>query len=260
VRVLVVDDEPLARTALANLLSQRTDVEKFQLADDAEQALAVLRTSPCDVLLLDIHMPGMSGLQLVEHLSRQDVPAPAVVFITAHQEHAVEAFEKRAVDYVLKPFVPQRVHEALDIAIRRSTQGRTARLLDLVGALKLLPERTPARLAVKDRSRVVFIDAAELVSVEAQGNYVLLQQKAGSYLLRETISEIAAKLGPHGFIRIHRSVLVNVSFVDAIETDADGDYVLRTRTGKRYRVTRTYRSNLKGLAKFWIGTDRFDSN
>ena len=260
-RVLVVDDEPLTRTALANLLSQRTDVEKFQMAEDAEQALAALRTSPCDVLLLDIHMPGMSGLQMVEQLSRQDhLPAPAVVFITAYQEYAVEAFEKRAVDYVLKPFVPRRVHEALDVAIQRSHQERATRLLDLVGTLKLLPERTPTRIAVKDRTRVVFIDAAELISVEAQGNYVLLQQKAGSYLLRETISEIADKLGPHGFIRIHRSVLVNVSFVDAIETDQDGDYLLRTRTGKQYRVTRTYRENLKGLAQFWIGTDRFDSN
>jgi two-component system LytT family response regulator len=94
------------------------------------------------------------------------------------------------------------------------------------------------------------IDAAELVSVEAQGNYVLLQQK----------SEIAEKLGPHGFIRIHRSVLVKVAFVYAIETGLDGDYLLRTRTGKRYRVTRTYRNNLKGLAQFWIGTDRFDSS
>jgi two-component system LytT family response regulator len=260
VRVLVVDDEPLTRTALANLLSRRTDVEKFHMAEDAEQALAALRTSPCDVLLLDIHMPGMSGLQMVEQLSRQDPPVPAVVFITAYQEHAVEAFEKRAVDYVLKPFVPRRVHEALDVAFQRSNQERATRLLDLAGTLKHLPERTATRIAVKDRTRVVFIDAGELISVEAQGNYVLLQQKAGSYLLRETISEIAEKLGPHGFVRIHRSVLVNIAFVDAIETDESGDYVLRTSTGKQYRVTRTYRENLKGLAQFWIGTDRFDSN
>jgi two-component system, LytTR family, response regulator len=259
-RVLVVDDEPLTRTALANLLSQRTDVEGFQLAEDAEQALAALRTNPCDVLLLDIHMPHMSGLQLVECLSRQDVTPPAVVFITAHPEHAIEAFEKRAVDYVLKPFVPRRVHEALDIAIRRSNQERATRLSNLVRSLKLPPERSSTRIAIKDRARVVFIDAAELVSVEAQGNYVLLQQRTGSYLLRETISEIAEKLGPHGFIRIHRSVLVNGAFVEAIEGDSGGDYLLRTRTGKQYRVTRTYRDNLRGLAEFWIGTEPFASH
>lgn len=253
-RVLVVDDEPLARTALANLLGQRTDVARFEMAENAQQALATLRSIPFDVLLLDIHMPDMSGLQLVECLSRHEPPLPAVVFITAYQEHAVEAFEKRAVDYVLKPFVPRRVHEALDNAVRRSHQDRAARLLDLVGSLKLLPERS-ARVAIKDKGRIVFVDAAELISVEAQGNYVLLQQKAGSHLLRETLSTVAEKLRPHGFIRIHRSVLVNVAFVDTIQVESDGDYVLRTKTGKQYRVARTYRNGLKGLAQYWIGTD-----
>ena len=253
-RVLVVDDEPLARTALANLLGQRCDVEKFEMVENAQQAFATLRSSPFDVLLLDIHMPDMSGLQLVECLSRQEPPLPAVVFITAYQEHAVEAFEKRAVDYVLKPFVPRRVHEALDNAVRRSHQDRAARLLDLVGSLKLLPERS-ARVAIKDKGRIVFVDAAELISVEAQGNYVLLQQKAGSHLLRETLSTVAERLRPHGFIRIHRSVLVNVAFVDTIQIESDGDYVLRTKTGKQYRVARTYRNGLKGLAQYWIGTD-----
>jgi two-component system LytT family response regulator len=258
VRILIVDDEPLARTALAKLLGQRTDVEKFDVAENAQQALAMLRTGPFDILLLDIHMPDMSGLQLVEGLSREQPPLPAVVFITAYQEHAVEAFEKRAVDYVLKPFVPRRVHEALDNAMRRSKQDRAARLLDLVGSLKLLPERA-ARVAIKDKGRIVFVDAAELISVEAHGNYVLLQQKAGSYLLRDTVSAVAEKLRPHGFIRIHRSVLVNVAFVDTIQVEADGDYVLRTKTGKQYRVTRTYREGLKGLAQYWIGTDAFSS-
>jgi two-component system LytT family response regulator len=239
---------------LANLLGQRTDVERFEMAENAQQALATLRSSSFDVLLLDVHMPDMSGLQLVECLSRHEPPLPAVVFITAYQEHAVEAFEKRAVDYVLKPFVPRRVHEALDNAARRSHQDRAARLLDLVGSLKLLPERS-ARVAIKDKGRIVFVDAAELISVEAQGNYVLLQQKAGSHLLRETLSTVAEKLRPHGFIRIHRSVLVNVAFVDTIQVESDGDYVLRTKTGKQYRVARTYRNGLKGLAQYWIGTD-----
>jgi two-component system LytT family response regulator len=259
VRVLIVDDEPLARTALSNLLAQRTDVEKYEVADNAQQALAALRANPFDILLLDIHMPDMSGLQLVERLGSEPRPPPAVVFITAYQEHAVEAFEKRAVDYVLKPFVPRRVHEALDNALRRSHEDRAARLLELVGSLRLLPERT-ARVAIKDKGRIVFVDAAELVSVEAHGNYVLLQQKAGTYLLRETISGIAEKLRPHGFVRIHRSVLVNAAFVDTIQPEPDGDYVLRTKTGRQYHVTRTYRDSLKGLARFWIGTDAFGSD
>lgn len=255
-RVLVVDDESPARTALAKLLSRRSDVEQFELAEDVHQALALLRTHPYDVLLLDIHMPELSGLQLIEHLSKQGGPMPAVIFITAHQEHAVEAFEKKAVDYVLKPFVSERIHEALDAAIRRSTQERATQLLEMLSSLKLVPAR-PTRVAIKDKGRIVLVDAAELISAEAHGNYVLLQQKSGTYLLRETISRIAEKLKPHGFIRIHRSVLVNVAFVDTIQPGLGGECVLRTKAGKQYHVTRTYRDSLKDLARFSIGTEGF---
>lgn len=256
-RVLIVDDEPLARSALAALLAERADVKEFEVAEDAHEALERLRTKPFDVLLLDVQMPVMTGLQMIEHLGRCAGPKPSVVFITAYAEHAVEAFEKRAVDYVLKPFVPARVHEALDVAARRSTEERAGRLLDMLGGdLKMRPERAP-RVAVRDKNRIVFVDLAELVSAEAQGNYVLLQQKSGSYLLRETLTKLAEKLGPHGFIRIHRSVLVNVAFVETIEPGIGSEYILRTRTGKEYQVTRTYRDNLQGLAQFWIGTEGF---
>jgi two-component system, LytTR family, response regulator len=258
-RVLVVDDEPLARAALAKLLSARPDVLEFKLAEDAHQALAQLRESTFDVLLLDIRMPELTGLQLIEQLSKQKEAMPAVIFVTAHPEYAVAAFEKRAVDYVLKPLVAERVHEALDAAARRSTQERAAQLLDLLNDLKARPERT-TRVAIKSKGRIVFVDVAELVSAEANGNYVLLQQKTGSFLLRETIAGIAEKLKPHGFIRIHRSALVNIAFVETIQSGVGSEYILRTKTGKEFQVTRTYRDNLRGLAQFWIGTEEFDSD
>lgn len=255
-RVLVVDDEPLTRTALAKLLSHRSDIEDFEVVEDAHRALAQLRERPFDVLLLDIHMPDLTGLQLIERLSKQNGQIPSIVFITAYQEHAVEAFEKRAVDYVLKPLVPERVHEALDAAVRRSTQERAARFLEMLSDLKLRPDRT-TRLAIKDKGRIIFVDVGELISAEAHGNYVLLQQKVGSHLLRETLSALAEKLRPYGFIRIHRSVLVNVAFVDTIHPGVGSEYVLRTTNGKQYHVTRTYRDNLRGLAQFWIGIEGF---
>jgi len=258
-RALVIDDEPLVRTALAKLLARRSDIDEFEVVEDAIQALAHLGKRPFDVLLVDIHMPEMSGLQLIEHLSKQNGPMPSVIFITAYHEHAVEAFEKRAVDYVLKPFVPARVHDALDVAVRRSGQERAERLLGMLKDLKLLPDRS-SRIAIKDKGRVVFVDVTEITSVEANGNYVLLQQKAGSYLLRETIGEIAKKLKPHGFIRIHRSVLVNSQFVESIQPGVGSEYVLRTKTGKEYHVTRTFRENLRDLAEFWIGSEAFHSD
>ena len=219
-RVLIVDDEPLARSALASLLSERADIDEFQVAQDAHEALERLSANPFDVLLLDIQMPTLTGLQMIEQLSQHSSPKPSVVFITAYAEHAV-------------------------------------RLLDMMSSgLKMRPERSP-RVAVRDKSRIVFVDLAELISAEAQGNYVLLHQKSGSYLLRETLSRLAEKLGSHGFIRIHRSVLVNTAFVETIEPGVGSEYVLRTRNGKQYNVTRTFRDNLKGLAQFWIGTDGF---
>jgi two-component system, LytTR family, response regulator len=257
-RVLVVDDEPLTRTALASVLSQRADVEEFDVAEDAHQALAKLQACAYDVLLLDIQMPEISGLKLVERLGEHR-PIPSVVFVTAHQEHAVEAFSKRAIDYILKPFSPERVHEALDVAARRSLQERAVRLLSALRELRLAPERG-VRIAIKDKGRIVFVDAFELISAEAQGNYVLLQQKTGSYLLRETIAHIEEKLGPYGFIRIHRSVLVNSAFVETIAPGIGAECILRMKTGKEYTVTRTYRDNLDGLAQLALGAVALSSD
>jgi two-component system LytT family response regulator len=253
-RVLVVDDEPLSSTALVRVISDRHDVEAFEVAGDATEALHHLQCRPYDVLLLDIHMPEISGLQLIERLGNLSAPVPAVVFVTAYHEHAVEAFEKRALDYILKPFAPARVHEALDRATRRSTEERAARLLEAVSHMNALPRRS-VRIALKTGGRVVFVDSAELVTAEAHGNYVLMQQTSGSYLLRGTIGGVAEKLKPYGFVRIHRSVLVNAAFVASIEPDAGGEYLLRMKTGKEYNVTRTYKGNLKDLAQFWIGVD-----
>src|SRR4029077_10453994 len=163
-----------------------------------------------------------------------------IVFVTAYHEHAVEAFEKRAVDYVLKPLVASRVHDALDNAVRRSGQERAERLLGVLQDLRVRQESS-VRIAIKDKGRVIFVNVPEIASVEASGNYVLLQRKAGSYLLRETIAEIAEKLAPYGFIRIHRSVLVNSAFVESIQPGVGNEYVLKTTTGREYRVTRTFR-------------------
>jgi two-component system, LytTR family, response regulator len=255
-RVLIVDDEPLSRTALAAVLSHRTDVESFDLAEDAAQAIDYLLDRNYDVMLLDIHMPEISGFGLVDRLRKQEAAIPAIVFVTAHQEHAVAAFEKKAVDYVLKPFAPERVNEALEVAVRRSKEERAARLMEMLPHLNPL-FKSSTRIAIKVKGRIVFVDPTEMVAAEANGNYVLLQQKSGSFLLRESLSVLAEKLHPFGFIRIHRSVLVNSAFVETIEPCITGEYLLRTRTGKEYNVTRTYKGNLKGLAKFWIGSDTF---
>jgi two-component system LytT family response regulator len=256
-RVLIVDDEPLARTALANVLAQRSDVEQFDSADGAVEALDKLAKSSYDVLLLDINMPEVSGIELLDRLKGGDRPVPSIVFVTAHQEHAISAFEKHAADYVLKPALDARISEALDVAFRRTAGERAAKLVETLPLLQKVFQRQPPRVAIKAKGKILFIDPGDVVAVHAEGNYVLLQRESGSYMLRESISDMAEKLKPYGFIRIHRSVLVNTSFVEEIQPWLTGEYGLRVKGGKEYTVTRTYKKNLKALAEFWIGTDTF---
>jgi two-component system, LytTR family, response regulator len=256
-RVLIVDDEPLARSALEQALHKRADIEHLDTAKDAIEALDKLKEQTYDVLLLDIQMPELSGIELAEWLNKRRQPVPAIVFVTAHHQHAVAAFEKHAVDYVLKPFSQERLHEALNVAFRRTESERAARLLKILPQLETLLSRAPSKIAIKAKGRIVFIDPGNVAVVEAQGNYVLLQRQAGSYLLRESISTVAEKLKPYGFVRIHRSVLVNSSFVEEIQPWPTGEYVLRIKGGKELTVSRTYKKNLNSLAQFWVGVHSF---
>lgn len=256
-RVLIVDDEPLARAALAKILTANPGVEHFDSANDAIEAQERLSTENYDVMLLDISMPELSGLDLVGRLRHHERPLPSVVFVTAHAQYAVAAFETHAVDYVLKPFSGERVNEALEFARRRTAGERAARLVELMPNLQALTQQHSAKIGIKSDGRLLFIDPRDVVVVEAEGNYVLLQREKGSHLLRESISVIAEKLKSYGFVRIHRSVLVNAAFVQEIRPCATGEYQLRVRDGREYAVTRTYKKNLRSLATFWIGTGTF---
>src|SRR5271156_1728024 len=256
-RVLIIDDEPLAQTALANILARRRDVEQFDSANDAVEALDKLSEETYDVLLLDISMPEISGIELLNRIKKHDRPLPSVIFVTAHEEYALIAFEKHAIDYVLKPFSNERIDEALDVAFRRTAGERAARLVEALPQLQKLSQRPSVRIAIRAKGRILFIEPADVIAVQAEGNYVLLQRAAGSYLLRESISVMAEKLKPYGFIRIHRSVLVNASFVEEIQPWPTGEYGLRVKGGKEYTVTRTYKKNLRDIATAWIGVEGF---
>jgi two-component system LytT family response regulator len=255
-RVLIVDDEPLARVALEKIVRERDDVEECDFAGDAVEALARLQENPFDVLMVDICLPEVSGIDLAGAVKKRQPPVPSIIFVTAHDQYAVEAFEKHAVDYVLKPFSEQRIHEALDKVARRTQDDRAARLLDLLPQIEGMLTK-PSRIAIKAKGRILFIDPAEVVTVEAQGNYVLLQRKSGSDLLRESMSTVAEKLQPYGFVRIHRSVLINASFVEEIQPWSTGEYVLRIKGGKEFTVSRTYKKNLHSITRLWFGTDGF---
>jgi DNA-binding LytR/AlgR family response regulator len=255
-RVLIVDDEPLAQTALANILSARSDVEHFDSANDAIEALEKLATDSYDVLLLDIDVD-LPDSQLVTQLRERFLPLPSIVFATAHVEHAVAAFERHTVDYVLKPFSNQSINEALGRAARRAKGERAAKLIEALPQLQKLSWPGRPMIAIKAKGRILFINSGDVVAVHAEGNYVSLQRESDSYLLRESISRVAEKLEPYGFIRIHRSALVNTSFVVEIKLYSMGKRGLRVKGGKEYAVTRGYKKNLKHLTEFRIGNSAF---
>jgi two-component system LytT family response regulator len=255
--VLIVDDKPLAQTALGNILSARSDVEHFDSANDASEALKKLATGSYDILLLDINMLGLSGTQLVDQLRERNPPLPSIVFVTAHVEHAVAAFERYTVDYVLKPFSNESINQALDRASRRAKGERAAKLIEALPQLQRLFHPHYPRIAIKAKGKILFISPGDVVAVQAEGNYVSLQRESDSYLLRESISVVAEKLKPYGFIRIHRSALVNTRFVVEIKPYSAGKYGLRVKGGKEYAVTSGYKKNLKPLTEFRIGSGAF---
>ena len=255
-RVLLVDDERLARTALANVLSARSDVEHFDSFNDAIDALEKLATDSYDVLLLDIDLD-VSGSQLVHQLRKRNLLLPSIVFVTGHAEHAVPAFERYTVDYVLKPFSNESINEALDRAYRRAKAERAAKLIEALPPLQKLSRPDHPMIAIKAKGRILFINPGDVVAVQAEGNYVSLQRESDSYLLRESISMVAEKLKPYGFIRIHRSALVNTTFVVEIKPYSTGKCGVRVKGGKEYTVTSSYKKNLKPLTEFRIGNGAF---
>jgi two-component system LytT family response regulator len=255
-RVLIVDDEPAAKAALANILSARSDVEHFDSANDAIEALEKLATDAYDVLLLDIDLD-LSGSQLVDQLEERNLPLPSIVFATADVEHAVAAFEKHTVDYVLKPFSNESINAALERAARRAKGEQAAKLIEALPPLQKMSCPARPMIAIKAKGRILFINPGDVVAVQAEGNYVSLQRESDSYLLRESISRVAEKLKPYGFIRIHRSALVNTTFVAEIKPYSTGKCGLRVKGGKEYVVTSAYKKNLKPLTEFRIGNGAF---
>lgn len=255
-RVLIVDESRQAQAALASVVSIRHDVEHFDSATDASVALEKLATDSYDVLLLDIDLE-LSQSQLVDQLRERDSALPAIVFVTARVEHAVASFGRHTVDYVLKPFSSETINEALDRASRRATGERAAKLIEAWPQLQTLSRPGHSMVAIKAKGRILFINPGDVVAVKAEGNYVSLQRESDSYLLRESISMVAEKLKPYGFIRIHRSALVNRSFVLEIKPCSTGKCSVRVKGGKEYTVTNGYKKNLKPLTEFRIGSGAF---
>ncbi len=234
--VLIVDDEPIARLALARLLREQADVEIVGEYGDGASALAAIRAHSPDLVFLDIQMPEMTGLEVAAALGTQ---LPATVFVTAYEQYAVRAFEANALDYLVKPFSRERFAQTLQRARDRLARGaedprRVAEALDALRRREDYLERVPVRVD----ERVVLVAVDDIVWIRANRNTVELHLKDATHELRQTMSALAAKLDPRRFARVHRSAIVNVRRVREIHPWFNGHHVLTLDTGQQLRMSR----------------------
>ncbi len=249
IRVLTVDDEPLARKRIRRLLEGEPDVELVGECGNGAEAISAIRTSAPDLVFLDVQMPELDGFGVLRRLDLSE-GLPYVIFVTAYDEYALQAFEVHALDYVLKPFDRKRFRSALERARREIERDRAGnlnrRLLDLLDDLSDGPKHLD-RVLVKSGGRVFFVKADEIDWIEAAGNYVRLHAAGESHLVRDKMKGLEAKLDPKRFARIHRSSLVNLDRIKELEPWFHGDYKVLLKDGTRLTLSRTYREKLRSI-------------
>ncbi len=247
-RAIVVDDEPPARNKIRELIKSEPGVEIIDECTNGREAVQSIAANSPDLVFLDIQMPELDGFGVIEAIGPEHFPA--VIFVTAYDQYAVQAFEVHAIDYLLKPFDRQRFQTALN-RVRDHLQSNrhddlNQQLNSLLRQLKG-PKKQAERFVVKSGGRVFFLKNDEIDWIEAAGNYVRLHVGTETHLLRETMNAIQKKLDPALFIRIHRSTFVNIEKIKELQPWFHGEYVVIMRDGTQLTMSRSYRSNLPDL-------------
>ncbi len=246
-KVLIVDDEPLAREGLRLLLGEQPDVESIGEARNGAEAVAAIRAARPDLVLLDVQMPEMDGFVVLREIGAGDLPP--VIFVTAHDEYAIQAFEVNAVDYLLKPVTRDRFLQAL-ARVRERAAAETADDRHLRALLQQLASRPDylQRVALRAAGRISFVKVEDILYVQAAENYVQLHLEASRHLLHVPIATLEASLDPRLFLRIHRSLIVNVGKVKELQTGAHGEYIVVLEGGARLQSSRSYSEKIKRWA------------
>jgi two-component system LytT family response regulator len=245
IRVVIADDEPLARERLRTLLKTEEWVEIVGECHDATETIKAIEDLRPDLVFLDVQMPGGTGFEVIEAVGPAEMPP--VVFVTAFDRYALRAFDVRALDYLLKPFDRERFQQALGRArqqLQHAPDGELQRrLLELVHDLK--GSTRVDRFVVKSGGRVYFVRTSEIDWIEAAGNYVKLHVGAESHLLRDTMTAIEAQLDPEMFVRIHRCHIVNIERVQEMQPWFNGEYIVCLKSGARLTLSRGYRDKFQ---------------
>jgi len=258
---VIVDDEPLARKLLKATLADFPQVELVAVCKNGREAVrAVLDESP-DLLILDIHMPGMNGFSVIKQLQSEFVPM--VIFCTAFEKYAIDAFDLHAVDYLLKPVDPERLHRALDRAVARYLAGEDGdnQKEPLLGAIddiarkasgggeapaeSTAPTESGAKIAIKERDTTVLIDTDDIDWVDAAGDYMCVHVNSEAHIIRSTLKALMSKLDETKFKRIHRSTIVNLERIVKVTSLQKGEYILDLDCDVQLKVSRNFRHAIK---------------
>ncbi|HEY7113564.1 MAG TPA: LytTR family DNA-binding domain-containing protein [Thermoanaerobaculia bacterium] len=243
-----MDDEPLARERIRGLLAEDADVEVIGECSDGKEAVEAIRRLAPDLVFLDVQMAEMDGFSVLDEVGDR---IPAVIFVTAYDQHALKAFEVHALDFLLKPFDRERFWQALT-RIKDHLQFATPgvlnqRILSLLEDLRRPQPGHVDRLALKTGGRVSFLRADEIDWIEGEGNYARLHVAKQSHLIRETMNQLESRLDPSRFLRIHRSTIVNTERIKEIQPLFNGAYGVLLKDGTRLTLSRGYRDRLRVL-------------
>jgi len=242
IRVLVVDDEAPARQRLVDLLRKDPQVASVVEAENGIAAVDALETQHPDLVFLDVQMPELDGLGVIDAIGAEQMPL--TVFVTAYDQHALRAFEANALDYLLKPFSDER-YEATMARVRARVDGRA--LLEFNQRMLKFVSEAPAldRLVVKSGGTTRFVRVVDIDWIEAAGVYVNLHVAGKELLYRAALNDLAARLDPMRFVRVHRSALVNIDSIVQLDPISHGEFEVVLKHGSRARVSRTYRAQLE---------------
>ncbi len=248
IKTLIVDDEPIARDRVRRMLHDESGIEIVGECGNGAEAAAFINENQPDLVFLDIQMPEMTGFEAVQSIALKKVPV--IIFVTAFDQYAIQAFDVHALDYLLKPFNRERFKRAVGRAREQIEKTQTGKIDERLASL--LADLTTnkkylERLVVKTVGRVFFLRTEEVDWIEAAGNYAKLHVGREGHLIRETMNGLEAKLNPDKFLRIHRSTLVNIDRIKELSPLFSGDYTVMLKTGAELTLSRNYRDRLLEL-------------
>ncbi|WP_337042851.1 LytR/AlgR family response regulator transcription factor [Emticicia sp. 17c] len=246
-KVIIADDEPVARNILQKQLQKYTSVEVVAICSDGAEALKTIKKYQPDLVFLDIQMPELNGIELARGLAGEY--QPLIIFVTAFDNYALQAFEANAIDYLLKPFDDERFDKTFQKALKQlelTSKQDAAMAFDKYSQFfqQFAQPSYPEIVTVKDGGRIQLLRTADLIYIEAEGNYICLHTEKSKHLLYETLSGFEQKLNPKIFVRIHRSTLVNINYIKEIQSHFNGDYSVLLKNTKVLRMSRNYKENL----------------